>query len=137
MKRLAALVALGVLLAALTGSAGLAGVPARWSGFYGAVRLDGASVPAGTAVSAWLDGLKFAEVTTSLAGGDSVYYLLLPADDPETPQVEGGRPERPVFFRIAEHETAQLAPWRSGTLLRLDLTAASASATLTSTSLAG
>ncbi|MFQ5592624.1 MAG: SH3 domain-containing protein [Anaerolineae bacterium] len=123
MSRFKVALAVGILLAVAAGSAGLAGVPDGSSGFYGAVQLDGANVSDGALVSAWMDGVKFAEATTTLAGNNPAYLVRVPADDPNTPQIEGGREGRPIFFRVAGYEAAQLAPWRAGTLVRLDLAA--------------
>jgi len=123
MNRFNVALTVGILLTVAAGSAGLAGAPDRSSGFYGVVQLDGANVPGGALVSAWMDGVKFAEASTTFAGNDAVYLVRVPADDPNTPQIEGGREGRPVFFRVAGYEAAQLAPWRAGTLIRLDLAA--------------
>jgi hypothetical protein len=54
------------------------------------------------------------------------YALSVPADDPATPGVEGGRPGDSIVFYIGGLRAEQTAVWRGGTNTRLDLTAVSA-----------
>ena len=70
--------------------AGVEAVPPLPSSFYGTVKLDGANVPDGTVVSAWIRGVKYTETQTLTYLGDSVYAVRVPGDDLETPEVEGG-----------------------------------------------
>jgi hypothetical protein len=112
----------GLLLAsALT----VLAVPPLPSSFYGTVKVDGANVPVGTTVSAWINGVKYAETTVLLYEGDTVYSLDVPGDDPETPNVEGGISGDAVIFHIDDQGADQTASWQSGTNVNLDLTHAS------------
>ncbi|RME47138.1 MAG: carboxypeptidase regulatory-like domain-containing protein, partial [Chloroflexi bacterium] len=126
MSRLYVPLAAGLLLIIVAGAVAVAGTPTQSSSFYGVVTLDGASVPAGTLISAWMDGVKLAEAPTTRVGGYAIYLISVPGDDPDTPQVEGGREDRPIHFRVAGYEAVELAPWRAGTRTRLDLTSATA-----------
>jgi len=93
------------------------------SSFYGAVKADGANVPLGTRVSAWIGGVEYAWTTVSLYLGDTVYSLDVPGDDLGTLGMkEGGAPGETVVFYIGHQEASQTAPWQSGTNVRLDLT---------------
>jgi hypothetical protein len=110
----------GLLLAsALT----VLAVPPLPSSFYGTVKVDGANVPGGTIVSAWIDGVKHAETTVSLYADDTVYGLNVPGDDPETPGIQGGVEGDTVVFYIGGLEADQTGTWHSGANVDLNLTA--------------
>lgn len=96
--------------------------PPRPSSFFGTVTAGGNAAPAGTAVSAWIDGVKYAEATVFAADGTSVYRLDVPADLPGTPAVEGGQPGQTVVFKVGGAQTST-AVWQEGTVVRLDITA--------------
>jgi len=106
-----------------SGSSVESDAPPLPSSFYGTVTLDGAAVPAGTPIAAWVGGLKVAETLTTLAGSNSVFVLDVPGDRPATPEVEGGREGQPILFRVGGYAAAQIALWRSGTVTPLNLTA--------------
>jgi hypothetical protein len=95
--------------------------------FYGTVRV-GAKTPMGTIVSAWINGVKYAETTVTLNGVNTVYDLDVPGDDSDTTEIEGGRTGDTVYFRIGDkpaHQTAQW-PWMEPLFgwqtVKLDLT---------------
>jgi len=111
--------AIGLLL---TGVLEVLAVPPLPSSFYGTVQVDGANVPVGTTISAWVNGTKYAERTVLLYAGDTVYSLDVPGDDPGTPEVEGGVSGDTVNFYIGDQVADQTAPWQSGTNVNLDLT---------------
>jgi len=74
--------------------------PCRWDG---SAEVNGVGVPAGTAISAWINGVKWAETTTgSMAGQEaSEFRIEVPADNPYTSDViEGGKTWDRVFFKI-------------------------------------
>lgn len=78
-----------------------------------------------TLVSAWIDGVRIIQTGTSSygTGGQSVYFIVVPADDPATPHREGGREGDSVVFKIREFEAAERGTWRSGTNVELNLSA--------------
>jgi hypothetical protein len=97
-------------------------VPPLPSSFYGTVKASGANVPAGTTVSAWINGVKYSETTVLMYAGDTVYSLDVPGDEPETPGKEGGVTGDTVVFRVGTQVTDQTAPWQSGSNVELNLT---------------
>ena len=99
-------------------------VPPLPGSFYGTVAVDGANPPAGTLVSAWVNGVQVSAVPIDMAAGLAVYHLNVPGDDLDTVGVEGARPGESVTFRIGSLPAAQFSVWQSGSNTRLDLTAA-------------
>jgi hypothetical protein len=112
--------ALALLLASATTLAAPPPLPAT---FYGTAYLDGAPVPAGTAITAWIDGVQYAATSAFAEGAERVYRMEVPADDPATPAIDGGRPGDTIIFQIAGYEADQSAFWESSGFSRLDLTA--------------
>ncbi len=96
------------------------------SAFYGTVKLNGANVPNGTLVSAWINGVKYAETTTFMTMINSqqvsVYTITVPGDDPSTSGVEGGNEGDTVVFRVGTDLADQTGTWHEGTDVRVDLT---------------
>jgi len=97
------------------------------SAFYGTVKANGANVPNGTSVSAWINGVKYAETTTFLTTVNgqqtSVYTITVPGDDPTTPGVvEGGNEGDTVVFKVGGNLTDQTGTWHEGTDVQLNLT---------------
>ena len=99
------------------------GPPPMPASFYGTVTVDGADAPEGTRVSAWIDRVMYAETHTFIYDGRAMYTIDVPADDPATPEVEGGRPGDTILFHIGELQADQIATWQGGTNTELDLTA--------------
>jgi uncharacterized repeat protein (TIGR01451 family) len=97
--------------------------PPRPSSFFGTATAGGENVPAGTEVSAWIDGMKYAEATIFSADSLSVYRLDIPGDLPGTPAIEGGQPGQTVVFKVGGAQVSQTATWQEGSASRLDLTA--------------
>ena len=56
-------------------------------------------MPAGTRISAWIDGVKYAETPAFLSGEVSVYCLDVPGDIRDTTRIEGGREGDTIRFR--------------------------------------
>jgi len=111
MKRLISLAVIIILAAILIPPYAAKGQP-QVCGYYGTVTLDGAPVPDGTAVKAWIDGEVAAETTTSTYGGDSVYDISIPG------VYEG----ETVTFTIGEDDIlAGTAIWVTGEFFNLDL----------------
>jgi hypothetical protein len=119
-------IALGlvVITLLLTIAPAVLAVPPLPSSFYGTVKVDGANVPLGTIVSAWINGVQYAEATVSLYAGDTIYGLNVPGDDPATPgTIEGGVEGDTVVFHTGGLEADETGTWHSGTNVQLNLTA--------------
>ena len=96
------------------------------SGFYGTAKQNGANVPNGTIVSAWINSVKYAETTTFLTTINSVqvsvYTITVPGDDPSTSGViEGGNEGDTIVFKIGIYPTDQTGTWHEGTDTELNL----------------
>lgn len=95
------------------------------AGFYGTVQINGEYVADGTIVSAWINGVQYAETTTFTATINSeqasVYTLEVPGDDPSTPEIEGGEEDDPIVFKVSGHEADQGGTWHEGTDTELNL----------------
>jgi len=63
------------------------------SGFEGTVTAGGSSLPDGTIISAWIDGIKMAETDTQ----NSTYSVF----------VYGGYEGKTVTFKVGKYEAAQ------------------------------
>lgn len=97
-------------------------VPPLPSSFYGKVKVNGANVPVGTEVTAWIDGVRYAFTTTIMNEGESVYSFDVPGDDPSTLDViEGGTQGQAIVFRIGNLVAHHSAIWQSGTYENHDL----------------
>jgi hypothetical protein len=123
------LVILGLAALALPGPAGA--FPPLPSSFYGKITLDGADVPEGTRLEAWIGDLLVAFTTTEMYQGDSVYSLDIAGDDTSTQGIEGGVEGDVIYFKLAGFPAGQTATWRTGTNEELDLSAISTVATNT------
>jgi len=63
------------------------------SSFWGTVTLDGAAVPAGTVISARINGIQYISSPVTISGGLAYYAFGVPGDDPDTLDIiEGGGP---------------------------------------------
>ena len=98
-------------------------VPPQPSGFYGTVKIDGANVAAGTAVTARISGVTYATSEYLLYNGDTVYSVDVPGEDPDTAGTQGGVAGDTVVFFIGAVQASQTGTWASGTNLTLNLTA--------------
>ena len=117
---------LAVALVTLWGTA-VHAVPPLPSTFYGTAKLDGANVPDGTLVTAWIGGVQYGQGTTFTYGGESWYNLDVRGDDVDEPGKDGGQEGDTVSFRIGANDAAQTGVWHSGTSALLNLTASGAS----------
>ena len=96
--------------------------PPTPSSFWGIVTLDGASVPAGTIISARINGVQYASVAVTINLGTAYYSISVPGDDPTTSGIiEGGITGDTVVFYIGSYMANQTGSWLSGNV-RLDLT---------------
>lgn len=97
------------------------------SSFYGEAKIDGAYVPAGTTVAAWINGERILQVTTTISGGASVYTINVPGDDPDTPNaVEGGVSGNTITFYVDGQPATPTGTWQSGSNVQLNLSRTSA-----------
>lgn len=96
-------------------------VPPLPSSFYGTVQIDGANVPDGTTVSAWINGNLYQQTTTFTDGGNSVYTMSVPGDDPATGAVEGGVNGDTVTFVVDGQTATPTGTWQSGTNVERNL----------------
>ena len=123
-SNLAVLVA--VLVTIVTSTLVHAAPPPLPSSFYGTVTLNGANVPAGTLVSAWMDAVKVAEAATTVVDGDSVFTIDVPGAPSDTASLPGELEGRTIVFQVAGIAADQTGVWHFGTYTRLDLTATAA-----------
>ena len=91
--------------------------------FFGVITVDGSPVPEGTPVSAWVEGAQLASEITQMVAGDSVVVLDVPADVPETPEIEGATPGQLVTFRIGGGDAPETGSWAMAEHVRIDLSA--------------
>jgi hypothetical protein len=82
--------------------------------FYGPVTVNGANVPDGTVVSAWLESPSVGPWTTTTFTncGASWYVIDIPADDPGTPGKEGGVVGDQVHFSVGATPVPGTATWQ-------------------------
>lgn len=117
MKTRKIVVTTAILLVLLLGTFSVVeAVPPLPSSFHGTVKVNGANVPAGTIITAWVNGVQYAQVTSLMYGGDSVYALDVPGDDASsTGVIEGGVQGDTVTFKIDGIEADQTGSWATGT----------------------
>lgn len=116
-----AIIVIGLLLGTFTA---VQAVPPLPSSFHGTVKVNGANVPEGTAITAWINGTQYAQTQTLMYAGDSVYAIDVPGDDSSTPGViEGGKAGDTIVFKIDGVTADQTAIWTSGTYPSRDLSA--------------
>jgi hypothetical protein len=88
---------------------------------YGQVRVNGELVGRGVRISAWCHGIEIKNTSTD---SDAYYSLLIPGDDPFTPQIEGCGSGEKISFMIVNLEADQSVNWGNGVSpYRLDLSA--------------
>jgi hypothetical protein len=122
--------ALTILL--LSGTTVVEAMPPLPSSFHGTVKRDGTNVAEGTVVSAWINGVKYAETQSQMYQGNSVYAINVPGDDPDTTQVEGGVEGNTIVFKVGDSTASPTGTWHTGTDVDLNLTAPPTAVTLSS-----
>lgn len=116
------LIALLLLLSAVPPLAARAEAPPPLpSSFWGTAKAAGLNVPAGTEVTAWINGVQYAKTVTLLYKDVSVYSLNVPGDIVGTPAKEGGVAGDTVIFKISGAVSTVTAPWVSGTNVEKNL----------------
>jgi hypothetical protein len=124
MRDLARIIAmLGICLVSLLAARPVLASPPLPSSFHGTVKVNGANVPNGTLIKAFINGRAYAEKQTQTIQGDSMYLLNIQGDDPETTAVEGGSEGDTIVFSIGGVEAGQTGLWKSGTNIIFNLTA--------------
>jgi hypothetical protein len=114
-------VILALVLALFNISTALA-TPPLPSSFYGTVKLNGANVPSGTAVTARCNGVQYSLSPYNVYLGNTVYSLNVPGDDPATlDKVEGCVSPTTVSFYIGDFLADQRPSWNAGTNVNLNL----------------
>jgi len=122
-----------VAMIILLGTTVAEAAPPLPSSFRGTVKWNnGDNVLEGTTVSAWINGVKYAETQSQMDAGDSVYAIDVPGDDPETTEVEGGVEGDTVVFKVGDSTASQTGTWHTGTDVELNLTATPTTVTLSS-----
>lgn len=112
---------LAILLALSIPKPAFAGQPLLPAAFYGNVTADNqTTLHAGLVVVAAIDGIEYARGNVFSTEGAWVYTLKVPADDPSTEAVDGGRPGDRVTFSI-DGEILGTAPWQGGSNTPVDL----------------
>lgn len=97
-------------------------VPPLPSSFHGVLQVNGENVPAGTEVTAWINGVQYSSVLSLMYEGDSVYAIDVPGDDLSTTEViEGGVAGDTIIFKIDGVEATQTGTWATGSNVNLDL----------------
>jgi hypothetical protein len=107
---------LALVLVLINSSAVLAGPPVNPNSFYGPVKISGANVPVGTAVTAWCGGVQYAlsEYFYDPESGDTVYAFNVPGDISGTVPVEGCTDGQTIIFKVGTYTADQTAVWSSG-----------------------
>ena len=82
--------------------------------FHGSVRLNGANVPSGTVIQAFIEGYTYTTTTTSI-NGDSTYVITIPKASDKT--YNGKK----VTFKIGNNVAAQTGTWITGGNVQLNL----------------
>jgi len=91
-------------------------IPMIPEAFYGTVTINGQLAPDGTVVKAEIPGIISTNTTTSSGN----YSLMVLADDPDTPEIEGGRSGDTVNFYVSDNLVAKY-PFESGGVINLNL----------------
>lgn len=120
-NRISIFILLTILLAFVRPNVILAGPPLLPAAFYGNVTADNEpAVNADLVVIAAIDGLEYARGNVISNEGAWVYTVKVPADDPATEAVDGGRSGDTVTFSI-DGEILGTAPWQGGSNTQVDL----------------
>lgn len=89
--------------------------------FYGLIQHAGQNISPGTSIRAQINGQTFAQTTSIMDNGTSVYVLDIPPDDWETASIEGGQPNQVVTFWVDDELVSQTAIWQPGKATKVDL----------------
>jgi hypothetical protein len=114
-----------LLVAALTASfLNVQCVPQMPHRFYGYVTVDEAPAPDGTLITAKIAGVTYASTTTVDGKYGYTPAFNVPADDPDTPEKEGGQTGDTIEFYVAgKYATSYTFEYGGITYLNLTITA--------------
>jgi hypothetical protein len=87
------------------------GPPAFVNSFWGTVKISGANVQVGTAVTAWCDGGQRASSPYQVYNGDTVYSFSVPGDPNG---VDGCIPGHTIVFKVGAYTADQTAVFIAG-----------------------
>ena len=81
--------------------------------YYGEIFIGGVHPTTPQVVSAWINGVKYAETTSGSIQGQSVWEFLIdvPPDDPGTVPIEGGMNGDTILFKIAGFNATPTSPF--------------------------
>ena len=101
----------------------IADAPRLVSTFYGEVTVDGGAVPAGTPITARIEGVDYEteEVFTTASG--SVFRIDVPGDRADTVELEGAAEGQTVTFAVGGVTVSAVGTWQRGGHQLLDLQA--------------
>ena len=86
--------------------------PSIPSSFWGTVQIDGNDAPVGVVISAWINGVKYAQKNAVLLIGETRYSIDVPADDPSTIGIiEGGKTNDTIIFKIGNLQATPSSHW--------------------------
>ena len=108
------LVGLVLVFMLLSGFSLVSAIPPLPSSFYGTVQVNDANVPAGLPITAWIGGTQYALTYPTLYSGYTVYSLNVPGDDLSTPEIEGGKENDVVTFKVGGIPAGLTGVWHSG-----------------------
>ena len=91
------------------------------SSFYGTVKIDDGNVPAGTVVSARINGVEYATSIYQTYNGNTVYSLDIPGEDTDIAGIQGGNEGDTIVFFIGTLQATQTGTWHSGTNVSLNI----------------
>ncbi len=110
-----------LLCSLLAWGAPVLAAPPMPASFWGTVQQNGANVPDNTPVTAWINGVQYAQTQTVIYNGQSVYSVDVPGDDPDTSAVEGGVNGNTVTFKVNGQSVAATGVWTEGSSVNLNL----------------
>ncbi len=95
--------------------------------YWGTLKVNGVNPTSAQKVSAWINGVKYAEVMSgSLQGQNPWDYLIdIPADNLQTlpPQIEGGKTGDTVLFKVEGIDANPTTQWLWGGFININLEA--------------
>ena len=121
LKTILALVPIACLVASPAAAPAFA-LPPPSSSFHGTIKADGQNVEEGSFIIALINGDAYASTFTEIDQQNSVYFLEVPGDDPDTPEIDGGREGDTVQFEFVGVLADQTGTWHSDTDVELNLT---------------